>query len=426
MIKLLVIADDFTGALDTGVQFVSDEAATEVLTNPVYDFSRIDPDVQTLVLNAETRHLPADKAYDIIYRIVAAAKTAAIPYIYIKTDSALRGNIGSELAAAMDASGIRQLPFIPAFPATNRITREGIHYIDGIPVAESVFGRDPFDPVRNSSVNTIIAQETDKPVENLQRNQPADPKAEGILVYDAESEEDLNRIGRELGSSGLRLSAGCAGFAAVLKDLFGLKKTVPALSRLEPALLAVCGSINPISLRQLTYAQQHGFLRITLDEACKSQMDWTRTPAGKAQLQGWLRQLRQSSRVVFDTADTAQQSSMLSRYVPPLSSRQLGIQIAAILSEVVKYMLDSGIQATLMCIGGDTLKAITRTLGVSQIIPVCEVEKGVVLARFVYQDRTYHIITKSGGFGDQDLLCRIADYTETNSLQSGERNVSSI
>ena len=38
MIKLLILADDFTGGLDTGVQFASRGISTCVITNPAADF----------------------------------------------------------------------------------------------------------------------------------------------------------------------------------------------------------------------------------------------------------------------------------------------------------------------------------------------------------------------------------------------------
>ena len=39
MILLLIIADDFTGALDTGVQFAARGVSTRVLVDPEVDFS---------------------------------------------------------------------------------------------------------------------------------------------------------------------------------------------------------------------------------------------------------------------------------------------------------------------------------------------------------------------------------------------------
>lgn len=53
MVKLLIIADDFTGALDTGVQFAARGAATRVVTDLAYDFTLADAEV--LVMVAETQ-----------------------------------------------------------------------------------------------------------------------------------------------------------------------------------------------------------------------------------------------------------------------------------------------------------------------------------------------------------------------------------
>ena len=90
MVKLLMIADDFTGALDTGVQFAVRGAKTCVVTDPDYDFSHTRADVQVLVLDAETRHLEAEKAYKTVFRVVKDALEAGFSYVYKKTDSALR------------------------------------------------------------------------------------------------------------------------------------------------------------------------------------------------------------------------------------------------------------------------------------------------------------------------------------------------
>ena len=61
-----------------------------------------------------------------------------------------------------------------------------------------------------------------------------------------------------------------------------------------------------------------------------------------------------------------------------------------------------------MCVGGDTLLELMGAVGVNELVPVCEVEKGVVLTTFTYRGKTYYIMTKSGGFGEEDLLVRLA------------------
>ena len=126
MIHLFVIADDFTGALDTGVQFASYGAATKVVVGTGLQALEADAQTQVLVVDAETRHLPAAQAYDTVYRLVRWAKEKKIGCIYKKTDSALRGNIGAELSAALAADGGDRLHFVPAFPNLDRVTRGGV------------------------------------------------------------------------------------------------------------------------------------------------------------------------------------------------------------------------------------------------------------------------------------------------------------
>ena len=59
--------------------------------------------------------------------------------------------------------------------------------------------------------------------------------------------------------------------------------------------------------------------------------------------------------------------------------------------------------------GGDTLLQCMNCVGIKELEPVCEVEKGVVLARFTYRGCTRYVITKSGGFGHEKLLLDLAD-----------------
>ncbi len=159
MIRLLIIADDFTGALDTGVQMAGCNAVTYVTTDVNCQFSCYS-DADVLVIDAETRHLIPAEAGERVRDIVERAKSAGIPHLYKKTDSALRGNIGAELTAILEASGESCIPFLPALPQASRTTVDGIHYIKGVPVAESIFGADPFEPVVHSRVADIISEQS--------------------------------------------------------------------------------------------------------------------------------------------------------------------------------------------------------------------------------------------------------------------------
>lgn len=103
MLLLLILADDFTGALDTGVQFAACGIPTRVVVGEQVDFAANDAAV--LVVDTETRHLPAAEAYAVIAKLTREAMSAGVFSIYKKTDSALRGNIGAELSALLKTSG---------------------------------------------------------------------------------------------------------------------------------------------------------------------------------------------------------------------------------------------------------------------------------------------------------------------------------
>ena len=115
---------------------------------------------EVLVIDSETRPMPAAKAYDAVKNITGWAKAINIPVIFKKTDSALRGNIGSELQAVLDGSGHDKVYFLPGYPKIDRCTVNGTHYIQGQLLEKSVFGQDPFEPVKLSYIPDIIAQQT--------------------------------------------------------------------------------------------------------------------------------------------------------------------------------------------------------------------------------------------------------------------------
>ena len=70
MLRLLMIADDFTGALDTGVQLAAHGIPTQVVVGQA-DLSACSSTV--LVVDTETRHLPAAKAAKAVEELTRSA-----------------------------------------------------------------------------------------------------------------------------------------------------------------------------------------------------------------------------------------------------------------------------------------------------------------------------------------------------------------
>ena len=412
MLLLLILADDFTGALDTGVQFAACGIATRVVVGEQVDFAANDAAV--LVVDTETRHLPAAEAYAVIAKLTREAMSAGVFSIYKKTDSALRGNIGAELSALLKTSGERQLPFLPAFPQIDRVTRDGVHYISGVPVTESPFGIDPFEPVRHARVTELIGEQTDVPAHSFPtlKEDEAVPEQEGILVFDAGSLDDLASTGRALFQNGKpRLMAGCAGFAALLPDLMKMteRRTV-TMPKLDPRLLVVCGSVNSITLRQLDVAEQNGFSRLRLTPRQKLDPGYWESENGKEALQGINEMLAANPRCIIETNDEGgNQPTADYAAARGLDLEGLRVGIASSIGHMLGKLFTSPALGTLLLTGGDTLLQCMNCVGIKELEPVCEMEKGVVLARFTYCGCTRYVITKSGGFGHEKLLLDLAD-----------------
>lgn len=424
MTKLLIIADDFTGALDTGVQFACEGIKTRVLLYDEKEDLIKNDDTQVLVIDAETRHLPKEEAYNIVYSIVKKSKDEKIPYIYKKTDSALRGNIGSELKALIDGSNSKVLPFIPAFPKMNRITKNGVHYIDGVIVEESVFGKDPFEPVKYSLVKDIINSQENIKTTELQVSDILNTEVQdGIIIYDAQRDEDLITIGEQLKEKNIcNIIAGCAGFAAILPKLLELSGDVCTNINLDEKLLVVCGSVNPITKSQLEYAQKYGFKRIHLNSKQKVQAGYWDSEEGLEELKKLKYYCENSKCCILDSNDKDNDNATF-KYAKSKgkSVEEVRSTISKTMGYVLKNLLEQDINSTLLVTGGDTLLGFMKQIGINELIPICELMPGCVLTKMKYKNKIYHVISKSGGFGPNSLIKDISELLKNREIDINDK-----
>lgn len=410
LIKLLVIADDLTGALDTGVQFGSKTALVKLYTCELAAdmFENIPDNIEVLIVDTETRHSDHQTAYEKIYNLVCTARKLKISCIYKKTDSGMRGNIGSELSAALAASGRERIHFVPAFPQIGRTTIDGVQYIDGVPVDESVFGKDPFEPVQYSAVRDIIGAQCNTEFHVL-NEVTEDGRNRGILLYNCRTEQDLQKIAKELKrSEEFGLVAGCAGFAAVLPEMVGVKYVVSPRPKLCRRLLVVCGSLNPVSLRQMKTAEAYGAFRIRLSNRQKLDEDFFDTEEGIRFVEDTALEIRKYRCTMIESTDFDQADSSL-EYARSkgMAAEEIRSRISDHLGMLLGRLLEKDVHDTIFITGGDTLLSFMKYIGLDQLSPICELYPGVVLSEIAYHSRVYHLISKSGGFGNEELLLDI-------------------
>ena len=110
-----------------------------------------DEDVR--VVNTESRYVEPGEVMD---RVTASLEPSDAETVYKKIDSTLRGNLVPEVSATVTETDVTSAVVVPAFPANGRTTVEGLHLVDGTPVAQTEFNEDEADPLETSHIPTIF------------------------------------------------------------------------------------------------------------------------------------------------------------------------------------------------------------------------------------------------------------------------------
>jgi uncharacterized protein YgbK (DUF1537 family) len=415
MIKLLVAADDFTGALDTGVQFAKKGVPTLALAFDWLDFNAVDEDIEVLIVDTESRHISAEKARERIRALVKSAADYGVKHFYKKTDSTLRGNIGAELEGFLDALG-GELSFVPAFPKTGRTTKKGVQYVDGVALADTPFAQDPFSPVNNSEVAAIIAEQSAVATNNVYAGEALPRTLPGerlIHIFDAETDEDLRRIGSRLKAENrLHALAGCAGFSEVLPALLELGTKNPELPELHGSALIISGSINRVSLAQIGRAEEYGYPTVALKPRQKLDHSYAKSPDCTAFVEQIDNLLQSAGRAAICAASALEQIHETDLYAEErgIHPAQIRGLIQENIGEIASCILKKVRVDKLVVFGGDTLYGILERIGCKGVFPVTEITPGVVLARINSDFGAFTIVTKAGGFGGEGVIGAIDSF----------------
>ncbi|MEW9109722.1 MAG: four-carbon acid sugar kinase family protein [Cytobacillus gottheilii] len=409
MVKLLIIADDFTGALDTGIQFTEKGISTQVFNNFNFKTDEIPSNTEVLVIDTESRPLSKEAAYESVRKISDWAREQGIEMIFKKTDSALRGNIGSELQAVCDSYPDDTLFFIPAHPEIDRVIKEGTSYISGQLLEHSVFGNDPFEPVTKSFIPDIIKDQSDIAVDVITSEEAIDwdtINQTSILVCDSSTVDDIDkRLNELMQNNTVKYFAGCTALADRLANILSFNRTETASYRKTEGLYIACGSLNKITGKQLDYAEKHGFNRKRLTLRQKSPMNYFNSPEGKTFIQELLEISQENNKVIVDTfEDVINENEKDNK-----PQESLRFAIAEAHGHLAEEIMNSEKDCTILMTGGDTLMGFLNVIGSTQIKLLCEIEKGAVLSIIEHNGKKQQVISKSGGFGTEDVFCRIAD-----------------
>ncbi len=366
--RVRIVADDLTGALDTAAPLVALAGPL-----PVYwDRAAILKAADSFALDTESRDVDAPESAWL--EAFAGADLA-----FKKIDSLLRGNTARDVVACLANGRFPSVVIAPAFPAQQRITAGSRQYwrTDAGAPWQAV-ACDLASELRRSSVTLRMAASA------------AALAGAGTFFCDAASEHDLAALvtaGRRL--AGPILWCGSAGLARALAGAPG----EAAVPRLEPPLLLVIGSHHPVTLTQIQALAEQApevLIRIRPGDAIGAAIravDEALVRHGRAAL-------------VIEIADGT------------------GAAVAGPIFDRILGHADRELPRprSLIVTGGATLHRLVRALGVGALIVTGEPLPGVARSRV--QGGGWHdtaVVSKSGAFGDPGLLLRLADSIKAGS-----------
>lgn len=410
---MVVIADDLTGANDTGVQFARRGMQVEVLLEGT-SFDSIEADV--VVIDTNSRAATPEEAYQRVQQAAKQAKGNGFQHFYKKLDSTLRGNVGVEVKAILDLA-IHDFAFImPAFPQTGRTTVGGNHLLNGFPLAATEIARDPKCPVYESCLPELLVQQMGLPVVHIGVNELLDG-AEAVQkviqdgieaeckVFSCDAWLDEHFLLAAQAASALSdqvLWVGSAGLADCLPQLFGWEELQ---ERQEPTLV-IAGSVSSVTRGQVAALLKSGYELIEIEVA--DYLPWEEVKAYPL-LQEIIAKLKHGQKIVIASgyqADAVERAKAVGATLG-ITSVQVSEIIAHILgwfgSNILLHQEVTGVILT----GGDTAVAVCRALGVTGIQIIEEVAPAIPLgAMTISNGKRVKVITKAGAFGSPDALVK--------------------
>lgn len=414
MPKIAVIADDLTGANDTGVQFSKFGLASVVFIDAL-----LQPDIaekaDVIVLDTDSRAISAQEAS---LRVTAACRKLLeqnIKYVYKKIDSTLRGNLSSEIAAACAVLKPDLTIIAPAFPKLGRVTEGGSQLLNGVPVSQTEIAHDPQTPVTEAYLPKLLQRGDGKkigvvPLHTVREGKEAITgqikellaKGEDWIVVDAASEENLFHIVQASLAFEKVLWVGSAGLAEQIPLVLGwdinAKEAAPPRIGQSVKPVVMAGSASAVTHTQVErYIESCGAFQIIVDPDA-ALADASAEAGGKAAAA-----LPELGKGLVISCSRNRRSE--------LAAKALSLTLGLITAKLVEAGADG-----LFLTGGETAVSACRALGAAGMEILSEVEPGIPLGRIV--GGSYHglpVVTKAGAFGNADVIVKAVDVLKRGS-----------
>lgn len=436
MAEIVIIADDYTGANDTGVMVAQCGYRTcTVIDDAHADMAALE-EAQCVAFSTDSRGLPAGQAYEAVYRAALRFGGVQTRLFSKRIDSTLRGNLGAECDAILDAvetlqGGAERMAIIcPAFPRASRVLMDDCLYVNGVPLRETAAAQDPKNPIQTNSAVQLFQKQLNRKIAALplaavrsgdavrqlrweyERNVRA-------VVAEAQTDADIAALAAAALESELPFVALDPGAFSQALAREMKRRAAPKDNR---RVLFVVGSVNAVAARQvgrlLEQPEASGIPVKTgalIQDDATAQQEVCRVVAEAAFLKDARTVCLYSDGICPTGRIDLEAEAVRQGKTAEQLSRQINVRLCAAAAEV----LNDGHFGALFACGGDVAIELCRALGATGEYPLQEVIPLAVYGKLADGCAAgMHIITKGGMVGDEStmVLCQQFLYDKLGSL----------
>lgn len=418
-----IIADDLTGANDTGVQFSKKGYHTIVSILEESGNIIIPEKTDVLVIDTETREIDDKTARQRLKNVLKKLNFNDKDIFYKKVDSTLRGCIGAELEELMSVLKKDICVFAPSYPCYHRITKDGYLFVDGKLLGLNKYSKSDLKAKEASFIPFILSKQTSLLMARIdlidvtkgqevifKKLNKLYQQGNKIIIVDATEEVHLKDIFNSINRfEGSILYAGSAGLANCFPEIYNKNRKFKLNTKKNTApVLIVGGSRNPITKFQISHLKgEIDFFKLNIDiEQILSN--------GKRILEQYLINsiavIKNGQHLVIYTDPLSNEKKKINirlMHKYNLSFRELELIIRKFLGELTANIVKKSHVRNLILTGGDLALGVCSALGINNLHIVDELLPGIPLSTAYLKNFTLQIITKAGGFGEKDALCKL-------------------
>lgn len=416
MIKIGIIADDFTGAGDAA-SFLKLENANCILINGVpKDYFELDENTEVVVIALKTRSVSQKEAISQVNQAFEFFKKIGTKMIYFKYgstfDSTADGNIGPVLDNLLEEMNLKYTLISPALPINDRKVEDGILYVDGLPIDQTHMRFHPLNPMDESDLAVLMERQSKYKVFKLTISQMeyflSDQESFNNYIQEKSEEnekfylavdyfkDEHGKIIAELFKH-LKLFSGSSALPAWLYKTFdcsGKDSSSVDYSTNKNILASIKGGVLAGSLSQATQSQIAHFIdkgyasySIQVEELLNS------FDTVKKEISYFINENIENGFIIY--------SEKKKDYNPEIHNK-VGTLVEELLSFAGEYSIDKGINS-LVVAGGETSGAVVKKMD-PNIFYVGEVISPGVPVLIPDNYQSLKVVLKSGNFGEEDFF----------------------